>query len=215
MLLWLLPLAAAAQSPLQGEEVAVYLSKKNLDFGPDHYKSFAAFVQQDDTLGLNEESLKLAFTVKAGQYLTQLMQAQSAPATWFAPERPEVARQLLAQYRPGQPPATQALATTLAPATYLLAIDSLSFGHEKRRSLIVISNQIVEELRSVEVATMTLRLIDLRTGRTYSYTARYDAEKPDNNVYFADWKAEKQPAARLLARLLDTALLQLYIQMSN
>lgn len=204
-----------AQTPLSGSEVALYFSKKNLSYPPHYAKAFAAFVQQEDSLGLSDEALKLAYSIQAGNYLTQQLQALGSPRSWFAASRPEVAQALIRSYQPGQPISASSLRAQLAGADYLLAIDSLIYRQEKRRNLLVYSNQIIDQPRNVEVVRMQVRLVNLQSGAVYAYTATYDADKAPGVPVFINWQAETRPAARMLALLLDQALLHLFIQLSE
>lgn len=166
--------AQAPESPLTGRQVGVYVSKKGIKFGSGANLDLASFVQNKDSLGLEAEALKLAFSIRLGNALVQALEEdQAAYGSFFVNAKPRYANLFLDDL----PPKRKVRAALPPGAKYVLLIDQLQIKQETRRSVMVISNKMRSIRRTVELLRVKLQLYDTFAGEVVSVaTYNYDHE---------------------------------------
>ena len=216
MLAWAITTAVHAQTPWDGADVAVYVSKKNLSLHPGWSAHLAAFAQSADSLKLSDESLRLATTAQAGNFLAQQVQASGAAHGWNLSAQPEDARAFLRLHVPGSPLPAKEVARLLPGTQWLLSVDSLTFDVATRRSFVVISNRIVEDSKQVRTLAMHVRLLHLPSGKQAAQSVYWEAPQEHQNLLFLP-RVDIAPslAAQVLNWLTDQALLRLFMQVTG
>jgi hypothetical protein len=215
-LLWCVGTPAQAQTPWDGADVAVYVSKKNLSLHAGWHAHLAAFVQSADSLQLSEESLRLATTAQVGNFLAQQVQASGAARGWNLSAQPEEARAFLRLHVPGSPLPVKEVVRLLPRTQWLLTVDSLRFDVATRRSFVVISNRIVEDSKQVRTLVMHVRLLHLPSGKQAAQSVYWEAPQEHQNLLFLP-RVDFSPslAAQVLNWLTDQALLRLFMQVTG
>jgi hypothetical protein len=192
----------------------VYVSKKNITYSATLAQPLAAFLQGNDSLGLQEEELKLGLSVRLGNALIAAMDAGlRTDSAWFLNANPEAARAFITAYD-GQFLNLPAVQNRLRPGTaYLLVVDSLHMSTVLRRSYFTVSNHIVTERRNVLLARLTLRLYDVQARRfTASSTVLYDADRPPPLVPYVNLTNDLSDAASFLNEVFNLGFQQLFAQ---
>jgi len=205
------------ETPFAGHRVAVYVSKKNLAVANSLKPPIAAFLQLEDSLGLTEENIRLAFSVKLGNYLTQgLSRELHADSSYFLNATPALAQKFVPLYTanrwtPERPSSTELLSSLWLPNTrYLLALDSLSLHTETRRAYFAISNRITTERREVIVARAAFRVFEVPSGQLVAsahYT--YDTERSPEPTPYITSAGQSTPAVAFLDEVVNEGLQRL------
>lgn len=139
--------------------MGVYFSKKKFTYNSAYREPFAAFVQRTDTLGLSDEALKLATSIRLGNYIrNQLAEHSGADTVIFINAIPQAANVMLRTYIPqgfNREKLWQALGREL---DYVVVIDLLECSTSLRRSIFAISNRIVSERRTVRQVQLAVKV---------------------------------------------------------
>ncbi|MBX3102341.1 MAG: hypothetical protein KF690_07535 [Bacteroidetes bacterium] len=204
-----------AQTPMDGGDLAIYVSKKNLYIHPQWHSHLAAFVEMGDSLELSEENLKLAVTAQAGNFLAGQLGSMGVARAWNLSAYPDEARAFLRLHQPGQPLPHREAARLLPHTQWVLTVDSLRFDSELRRSFVVISNRIVEDSRAVRTVRLHIRLTQLTTGHQASHTVQWEAPATTQPLLFLPAVTQDRLVAAVLNWLTDQALLRLFMQITG
>lgn len=195
-------------SPLMGSRVGVYVSKKNLQFGTSLTMPLASYLDADDSLGLNEEDLKLALTIRLGNALTLALRTDlGADSAFFVNADPTVARTFIQNHGSAAQYAPRLAASAPRGTHFVLLVDSLTMRTETRRSYFTVSNHIVSERREVVVARLHISILDVTAGRFLVQTGvTLDGDHPYTGPDYLHIVHPEAEAARFLNDLFNLAL---------
>lgn len=201
-------LQAQTETPFLGRQVGVYVSKRGITFGEAANLDLASFVQHKDSLGLQGEALKLAFSIRLGIELVKSLDKDlEAYDSYFVNAKQPYASLFLNQL-----PNSKQARSVLPPGTkYVLLIDELKIREETRRTVMVISNQMRSVRRNVELLDVKLRLFDTFDGEvvaTAAYTYDHEAEREWPN-YLSSFSQDLQSTA-FLRHAMNQGLHQLF-----
>lgn len=180
------PKAPIDTNPFLNKRVGVYVSKRNMKFTTDYYKILSAFIGQNDTIGLSTQDIHLGMSVRLGDYLTRVIENSFNPdSVFFINENPLIAKSFVNAYSFGGN-GMAAFYKTLPPRMdFIFIVDGLYLYTEDRSNLATYSNQIFTQKRKVKKGTLTLKLLDIKTGKFSSpITIDFDEEnsRTDNNT---------------------------------
>ena len=153
-------------NPFLNKRIGVYISKKNLKFNTEYYKTLSAFIGQEDTIGLSSQEINLGMSVRLGMYLTEkLTKVFKADSAFFVNENPNIARGFLKVYNNPNVGINSLLKTLPQRIDYILILEGLNLYTEDRNNLATYSNQIFTQKRKIKRADLTLRILNLKTGK--------------------------------------------------
>jgi hypothetical protein len=204
--------AAAVLTPLKGQRVAIYVSRKGIQYSPDLYQPLAGWVYQDDTLGLSEDGLKQGVAVALGEYLrARFNTALGTDSSWFVNGNATAAQALLGRYVPGSPNIGPQTAALGAQTRYLLTVDALALRTIRRKSVYAVSNRIISEHRQVPQGELSLRVYDAQTGRLLADAqVTIDTENMPFTLPYLPTHDHQHFVQRTLNQLLNLALAQVF-----
>lgn len=203
--------AQSTPSPLSGKSVGIYLSLKALQFDDPYYKPFGAWLQLNDSLNLQYEEIRLAVAVKLGNYLTQVLQEKLGTDTaYFINADAEMGKSFLTHYRDGQLDITAFQKAVPAETDYILVIDQLRLTGQFRDVVYSYSNELITDRMYVHKAKVQAFAFAFNpVGRSSSQLA-YDGEKSPNRVRFYTASEKAPPAEKILDRLFNTLIADLF-----
>ena len=203
----------AQLTQFNGKRVAVYVSKKKLSFTPEFNKIFAAYLSTDDSLGLSEEDLKLAFTIRLGTFLTDAFNRElKTDSSYFLNATPGIGERFVKTYATN-PAGIWALQGELQRlhTDYVFVVDQMNCYTETRKTVIAVSNQLVPEFRKARLVRLTAHVYEVSTrAEAASIELVFDQErtKPQAKYLSPDGKAVN--ATTLLTGVFNLALERLF-----
>ena len=211
----LLACPALAQGPnkLQGERVAVYLSKQGLGFSEAYNRELAAWMQVQDSLGLTSENLRVAAAARIGNFVVDALQQHLGVDTaYLANAHPPLGRAAVSAWD-GRNMALPELAPHYpTPTTRVLVIAGLKLRTEARQTVLVYSNKLVPQEEQTEVARLHMVLYAPQQGQELGrYQGRWARSQPQASLQYVPWQQMQGPMRPLLGKLLDFALLRLFV----
>lgn len=207
------PLTSVAQpSRLEGQEVAVYFSKKNFSYSAGYHKLLAHYIQQQDSLNLRAEELKLAASIRLGNDFVQFLNARAGTdSAYFVNARPELGEAFIRSYD-GNRLYFSGLRRYMPQSTGLiLIIDPLTFRSESRQQVASFSNKIFTFNRITRTGQLTLKLFDAQSGDLLRQIEASTALHPKQGPPTAETEGDPSPArfSELVNQLWWQAMMEL------
>lgn len=163
---WQLSAAPTDNNPFLNKRVGVYVSKKNMKFSTDYYKILSAFIGQNDTIGLTSQDIYLGMSVRIGDFLTKVIDTSFKPdSVFFINENPLIAKSFVNAYSSNGAGMATFYKTLPPRMDFIFIVDGLNLYTEDRSNLATYSNQIFTQKRKVKKGTITLKLLDIKTGK--------------------------------------------------
>lgn len=127
---------------IQQRKIGILISKKNLSIDGYQAKFWASYLQIRDSLGLSEENLKTAVTIKIGQLFTQwLIEFFNASEVYFLNEGKKfesVVKSYPFHEKPNLP----------VSLDYIFCIDTIQLLSTKEKIVFTISNKLITEYQT-------------------------------------------------------------------
>jgi hypothetical protein len=206
----------AQLTQLAGKRVAVYISKKRLSFTPEFNQLFASYVNNDDSLGLSEEDIKLAFTIRLGTFLTDAFNRElGTDSSYFLNATPGIGQRFVKSYG-ANPEAiwSQADEFKRLKTDYIFLVDEMQCYTELRKSLLAYSNQLVTEHRRARMVQLKAQIYDVNTHeRAAEIDLLFDQEKSRPKAQFLAPEGAAKSANTLLSGVFNLALERLFARL--
>ncbi|MCS6905682.1 MAG: hypothetical protein RML72_05415 [Bacteroidia bacterium] len=156
-------LKAQSTSYLHNKKLGIYISKKNIYFSSYFYKIISSFILSRDTLDLQEEELKLALSIKLGEFLVPLLkQSFYSDSIYFINKYPLLARTFIKNYQERKISTYDFLKYLPYPTDYFILIDDLKLESEIERNVLSFSNQIFTTKRYLIKSNIVLVVVNLQ-----------------------------------------------------
>lgn len=201
-----------APNLFKGKRVAIYISKRNLNFTEEYFRMLSHYIQVGDTLGLSDEDIRLGVIVKLGNDMARIIRAKmGADTAYFINGMGEFANLFIRNYQNKRLNFTPVVPQLPPRTDYILIIDGLLLTGENRESVYPISNVIATERRYAKIVKVEGRLFDVRNRQMAAGLLHtYDQDTTRHQTFFYRADTEKYPALQFLSRVLNSYYYNLF-----
>jgi hypothetical protein len=196
----------------KGKRVAIYISKRNLNFSEEYYRMLSHYIQVGDTIGLSDEDIRLGVVIKLGNDLARIFKTKmQADTAFFINAMGEFGNLFIKNYQ-NKRLNFAAIGPQLPPSTdYILIIDGLLLTGESRESVYPVSNVIATERRYARLVKIDGRLYDVRNRHMAAGLQQtYDQDTTRHQTFFYRPETEKYPALQFLSRVMNSYYYNLF-----
>lgn len=124
------------------KKIGILISRKNLTIDNYQAKFWASYLQLQDSLGLTDESLKTAVSIKIGQMLTVWLKKYFLASEVYFLNEGNQFENVVKSYPFQNPP------NLSIPLDFILCIDQLQLLSDKEKVVFTISNKIYSETKT-------------------------------------------------------------------
>ncbi len=158
------------------KKVGILVSKKNLKIDGYQAKYWASYLQMNDTIGLTEENLKTAVTIKLGQLIAQWFhQYLKTSEVYFLNEGKKfeaIVKSYPFQEKPQLP----------LPLDYVLCIDTINLYSIKEKIVLSFSNKLFTEYQTKMYIEGNLSVYQIEPFQTFYF----NYQKVSENVLLSN-----------------------------
>ena len=136
------PIIYAQKLDLEQKKVGILISRKNLFIDGYQAKFWASYLQINDSLGLSEENLKTAVTIKLGQLYTQWFKEYLKVSEVYFLNEGKKFENIIKNYPFHEKPHLP------IPLDYIFCVDPIYLFSQKEKVVLTLSNKLFTEYQT-------------------------------------------------------------------